>query len=219
MGNRLTKTTDGQTDAYIYEPGTNRLTAVEGDTPKTFTHDSNGNTLSENERSYTYNLHNRLMSVTQDDSKLAEYVYNGAGQGIKKLTQDETRVFRYDLFGHLIAETDGEGEILAEYVYLEDQPLAMICEREISERKGEKGAASCFVSQVSWGAPFWEELSTEEVIYYFHNDHLGTPQLMTDDQGVVVWKATYKPFGEVEVNSSSTVVCVGILLNQIKEPS
>ena len=29
---------------------------------------------------------------------------------------------------------------------------------------------------------------------------------MTDDQGVVVWNATYKPFGEVEVNSSSTVV-------------
>jgi len=206
VGNRLTKSTDGHSDTYTYSPGTNRLTAVQGGTQKTFTYDLNGNTLSENERSYTYNLHNRLTSVTQDGSKLAEYVYNGAGQRIKKLSQDETRVFHYDLFGHLIAETDGEGEILAEYVYVEDQPLAMICEREVRYTEGEQGAASCFVSQASQGAPFQEERSTEEAIYYFFTDHLGTSQLMTNDTGAIVWKPTYKPFGEAEVSPNSTVV-------------
>ena len=29
-----------------------------------------------------------------------------------------------------------------------------------------------------------------------HNDHLGTPQKMTDASGTVVWSADYKPFGE-----------------------
>ncbi len=29
-----------------------------------------------------------------------------------------------------------------------------------------------------------------------HNDHLGTPQKMTDGSGVVQWSADYKPFGE-----------------------
>ena len=32
--------------------------------------------------------------------------------------------------------------------------------------------------------------------YYYHNDHLGTPQKMTDASGTVVWSADYKPFGE-----------------------
>lgn len=33
--------------------------------------------------------------------------------------------------------------------------------------------------------------------FYFHNDHLGTPQVLTDDSGTVVWQGSYKPFGEV----------------------
>ena len=33
--------------------------------------------------------------------------------------------------------------------------------------------------------------------YYFHNDHLGTPQVLTDENQAVVWKGTYDPFGQV----------------------
>lgn len=32
-----------------------------------------------------------------------------------------------------------------------------------------------------------------------HNDHLGTPQKMTDSTGAIVWSADYKPFGEATV--------------------
>jgi RHS repeat-associated protein len=38
-----------------------------------------------------------------------------------------------------------------------------------------------------------------------HNDHLGTPQKLTDSTGTVVWSADYKPFGEATVNPSSTI--------------
>ena len=41
--------------------------------------------------------------------------------------------------------------------------------------------------------------SVSETIYYYHNDHLGTPQVLTDDNAQVVWKADYKPFGEVDI--------------------
>jgi RHS repeat-associated protein len=34
---------------------------------------------------------------------------------------------------------------------------------------------------------------------YYHNDHLATPQKMTDATGAVVWSADYKPFGEATV--------------------
>ena len=43
-------------------------------------------------------------------------------------------------------------------------------------------------------------------IYYYHNNYLGTPQLMTDGTGKVVWEVEYKPFGEAEVNANSSVV-------------
>ena len=37
----------------------------------------------------------------------------------------------------------------------------------------------------------------DEVIYYYLNDHLGTPQKVIDQDGNVAWAADYKPFGEV----------------------
>ena len=32
--------------------------------------------------------------------------------------------------------------------------------------------------------------------YYFHNDHLGTPQVLTDASNTVVWRGDYSPFGQ-----------------------
>jgi RHS repeat-associated protein len=37
-------------------------------------------------------------------------------------------------------------------------------------------------------------------VYYYINDHLGTPQVITDTQGQVVWQADYRPFGEADIN-------------------
>ena len=37
-------------------------------------------------------------------------------------------------------------------------------------------------------------------VYYYHNDHLGTPQKITDENGAVVWSADYKPFGEAAIS-------------------
>ena len=36
-------------------------------------------------------------------------------------------------------------------------------------------------------------------VYYFINDHLGTPAKVVDDDGVVVWDADYLPFGETNI--------------------
>jgi len=98
---------------------------------------------------------------------IAEYVYNGLSQRIKKTLPGETRIFHYDPQGHLIAETNQAGQMLSEYFYLGDQLLAMI--------------------------------KPGEAVYYYHNDHLGTPQILTDENQTIVWKALYTPFGITEV--------------------
>jgi RHS repeat-associated protein len=43
-------------------------------------------------------------------------------------------------------------------------------------------------------------------MYYYGNDKLGTPQIMTDSTNTVVWEGEYKPFGKADVNPNSTVV-------------
>src|SRR4030042_5549640 len=129
-------------------------------------------TATENAWTYVYDLSNQLVTVLNNSNQVAANTYNGAGQRIKKVTQTETRIFHYDLKGHLIAETKQIGQMLAEYIYLGDQLLSMI-------KPGESA-------------------------YYFHNDHLGTPQVLTDYSQASAWKAVYTPFGEA-VASIQTV--------------
>ena len=42
-------------------------------------------------------------------------------------------------------------------------------------------------------------LSRSGQLYYYHNDHLGTPQKLTNGAGQVVWSARYRPFGEASI--------------------
>jgi RHS repeat-associated protein len=42
--------------------------------------------------------------------------------------------------------------------------------------------------------------------YWYHNDHLGTPQMMTTSSGAVIWKTKYTSFGKAVVDPNSTVV-------------
>jgi RHS repeat-associated protein len=154
---------------YSYQQATNKLTEVSGELNVVYGYDANGNITSANDRTYVYDLSNRLIGVLEGETPVVEYVYNANNQRIKKILPTETRVFHYDLSGHLIAETSAEGQGLVEYFYLADQVLAMI-------RPGGV-----------------------EALYYYHNDHLGTPQGLTDDTATVSWKALYTPFGEAEI--------------------
>ncbi|OZG75211.1 hypothetical protein BTA51_02165 [Hahella sp. CCB-MM4] len=49
------------------------------------------------------------------------------------------------------------------------------------------------------------EAFADSQIYYIHTDHLGTPQVMTDQNQNVVWDIDQTPFGET-VNESGSVV-------------
>jgi len=40
-----------------------------------------------------------------------------------------------------------------------------------------------------------------EAVYWHHNDHLGTPQALTDSNGTKVWEMSQTPFGIATVNN------------------
>jgi len=47
------------------------------------------------------------------------------------------------------------------------------------------------------------QIRNTDKVYFYHLNHLGTPQAMTDEEGNIVWQADYKPFGEAIPGSSS----------------
>lgn len=57
---------------------------------------------------------------------MANYQVNALGQRIRKIHAQDDTVYHYDAQGHLIAETSRTGTVLREYIYLEDNPVAVI---------------------------------------------------------------------------------------------
>jgi RHS repeat-associated protein len=44
----------------------------------------------------------------------------------------------------------------------------------------------------------------DDIIYYYHNDHLGTPLFLTDETGSIVWRREQTPFGETSFERGAT---------------
>ncbi|MCF8063364.1 MAG: RHS domain-containing protein, partial [Deltaproteobacteria bacterium] len=156
----------GEGGLTVYEYEGNRLTAMENGQRRAFTYDANGNTLSDGIRSYEYNQNNRLARVTQGEELLAEYAYDGLSRRVRKVAQGTTTYYHYDLEGNLIAETGPNGDPIRDIIY----------------RDGERIAMKVYGAQAG--------------IYYFLNDHLGTPRMLVNADGRIVWQAAYLPFGE-----------------------
>jgi RHS repeat-associated protein len=77
------------------------------------------------DRGYSYTKHNRLFEVFDHGLLKATYQYNGLGQRISKTLPDGSgKYFIYDTDGKLMAETDINGNVLFEYIYLNGQLLA-----------------------------------------------------------------------------------------------
>ena len=145
-----------------------------------YQYDNNGNTISNGKLNFIYNQNNRLMKAVADGKVIGEYTYNGKGQRIIKKTKsgdgddegdddgeyDHHIVFHYDLSGKLIEETKADGKLIADYIYLNGSPLAMIRKQHYKEE-----------------------------IFFYHNDHLGTPKVITDKLKKVVWNVEFDPFG------------------------
>ena len=179
VGNRTSRVTDDGvivvTDSYTMATTSNRLsTASDGSTTRTLTYSAAGAVTQDDRGAGTpfdlgYNDENRLVSIEQGLTTLASYQHNALGERVVRTAGSATTHYHYDRDGRLIAESDGTGSAIREYLYLGDLPLAVV------DHTGVGSAA----------------------LYHVHADHLGTPRVMTDGTKAVVWDAVFKPFGEV----------------------
>jgi YD repeat-containing protein len=128
VGNRLTKTTGANTDTYTYSATSNRIATLTpfGSPLKTFTLDANGSTTNDGANTYAYDTRGRMAGSTNASSLATTYHVNALGQRIRKSNTNEDRVFTYDTWGKLIAESDPGGVPKREYIYLGDIPIGVL---------------------------------------------------------------------------------------------
>ena len=178
-----------------YEAATNRAQAT-SDTGAVNL-DASGQPLSIGRRQLVWDALGKLSEVRQDGTLLASYRYDGHGRRIGKHSQQGSTHYLYEN-RKLVAELDGGGKIVRQYLYLAEQPIAVI-----DTPAGKRPWA---------GAPhFWPMLlhdlgvlrhawfSKDESIAYLHNNHLGATELITDEKAQPVWRAAYSPYGAVRV--------------------
>ena len=113
--------------------------------------------------------HANRLASISNGSMNASYLYNALDQRLFKTVDGQQTRFLVDSNGTLLQEI--KGTQVKTYFYLAGQPLAVIINTSPSSAS----------------------------LYYFHNDHLGTPQVMTDEGQNIVWKASYTPFGQANL--------------------
>lgn len=135
VGNRLERsiTAAGSlTETYSYQAGSHRLVGVTMDDGNTVTarhlsYTATGATATDvgvTQRALDWNARDRLASITVD-GVTTEYAYNALGQRVRKLGAEDRR-YHFDRDGQLIAETDGDGSLLREYLWADGLRLAIV---------------------------------------------------------------------------------------------
>ncbi len=167
-----------------------------------WTYDGVGNRLTENSNNYTYTSStNRLATAngnsytydnngntTAEGSK--QFIYNQNQRLIQANNGGTTAYYTYNGNGQRVKKTVNSVSTIFHY----SQGGQIIAE---SDSTGTTTAEYVYLNS----QPISKIVGTNT--YYYHNDHLGTPQKMTDASGTVVWAADYKPFGEATVTVST----------------
>lgn len=174
VGNRLTS--EGIEDAWQYN-ASHQLTAIGTDS---YQYDDNGSMTMRSvtpgvQQHFDYDIRGRLSQVTNQsdngdgtvtESTVATYQYDPFGRRISKTVDGVISYFLYGQNG-LMAEYNASGNAIREYDY--------------------------------WPGSLWGTnpvyLKHESEHYYYHNDHIGTPQALSNSQGQIVWRAEYDAFG------------------------
>jgi len=140
-------------------------------------------------RDYRYNAAERLTEIDDNGQAIGRYRYDPMGRRVYKETATETTWFIYADEG-LIAELQADGTLKRGYGW-KPQGLWGTDPLWLAEKTGA-------------GASDWST-------HVYHNDHLWTPQRLTDSAGVVSWSGRSEAFG-------LTTATVNIVDNPLRFP-
>ncbi|MBV4496786.1 RHS repeat protein [Pseudomonas sp. SWRI12] len=206
-GNLQTLSDHRNRRSYQYD-SLDRLTRIDfshSEPPEHFSHDPAGNLLiqdrpgpttlkgnrllKEGDRHYDYDAFGNLIRERRGEALVSAYRYDSQHRLIGITTADGCETsYRYDAFGRRISKTvDG---LTTEFFWQGDQLVAENSPRHHRSYVYEPGTFRP-LAMLNGEGP---ENTTP---FYYHLDHLGTPQELTNPAGQIVWSARYNGYGKV----------------------
>ena len=205
-GNLQTLSDNRSRRCYQYDP-LDRLTRIDfshSEPPEHFCHDPAGNLmlqdrpgpttlkgnrlLKEGDRHYDYDAFGNLIRERRGQALVSAYRYDSQHRLIGVTTADGRETsYRYDAFGRRISKTvDG---LTTEFFWQGDQVVAENSPRHHRSYVYEPGTFRPLAMLDGEGL--------NACPFYYHLDHLGTPQELTRYSGEIVWSARYNGYGKL----------------------
>ncbi|MBI9074557.1 MAG: RHS domain-containing protein [Desulfatibacillum sp.] len=209
FGRIVSKFTPYEKVEYSYD-AFGRLKTAEGKRKIAFNYDEAGNRVVKNGTASLFDINNRLLKRGN-----TRYAYDNDGNRTFKDAQGTITRYAYDISGRLRAVSDCSGQLIAKYAY---DPLGRRIYKEIGGRKtfffySDEGLVAeadadgavtktyGYIPDSAWGTdPVY--MQCDGRVYFYHNDHMGTPQAMSNENGDAVWIAHYEPFGKTDVKAA-----------------
>lgn len=146
-------------------------------------------------RAFSWDAVGKLLEVRDGPRIIVRYRYNHRGERIEKIVGNTHTYFLYE-GRKVVAELDAKGAIRRQYVYLADQPVAVIDTPAVGSAQGEKNTTlQPFRGDIGTIWQTW--FSRSETIFYLQTNHLGATELVTDSAGKPIWQSDYSPFGKL----------------------
>ena len=169
---------------------------------------------------YMYDEFGQL--VRQIESDVLYFEWDALGRLIRSKNSDQETHYRYDALGRRIEKAKQkvrhqgmteithygwDGDTLAyestsqytkHYVYEKDSFIPLI-QATYRQQIKQHQTPQWHHGYDYEADPLWHEDKTAEKfdrVWFYHCDHLGTPQEMSDQTGAIVWTAQYKAWGE-----------------------
>jgi len=115
--------------------------------------------------------------------KETHFTYNAQNQLTKVEKEGQSFEYAYDPFGRRIRKKDAFGE------------TTFLWDGEVLLSEQRNNIETTYIHEPGSFIPMCQV--RDDKVYYYHNDHLGTPNIVTDKTGEVVWEARYKVYGNV----------------------
>ncbi|AMS32388.1 hypothetical protein AEM42_08310 [Betaproteobacteria bacterium UKL13-2] len=155
----------------------------------------------------------------EQGNEIARYAYDPFGRGIKKTVSQNP---------------SGQGSTgTTLYFYADEGLIAEVDGNAGSTTLGNITTSYGWVPNNTWGtAPQWKrdhagqsgatnpqgDASTNGVEHYYHVDHLGTSQRLTNAQGETTWRMVSEAFGKTFVDTTLAPTTTGTTTNNLRFP-
>jgi len=134
------------------------------------------------QRNFTWNERNQLM-VSDDGKKILHYRYGADGQRALKYSTDAETMYFNPMW---MVRTSKYGLRQSKHIYVGESRVVTKCNFESENDDGGSGNPGYEIDNTFW----------------YHSDHLGSAQLVTDPSGKVHEWLEYTPYGELWIENT-----------------